>query len=67
MMDKRPKQKSVDKWTIPFHKNDLINAQLNNTGKNLVALQLKYPLHYFVEPNFRGKLTESIQLVDTLE
>ena len=45
MMKKVPKQKSVDIRPIIFHNDDTINDQLDNTGKNLVALQLKYPLH----------------------
>ena len=47
-MRKGPKQKFVDIRLIPFQNNDPINNQLDNTVKNLVALQPKYSLHSFV-------------------
>ena len=35
---------------IHFKNNDPINAQLENTGKILVALQPTYPLNFVVYP-----------------
>ena len=49
-MEKGPKQHSVDIQPIPFNNYDPINAQLDNTGKHLVALQPTYPLHSVVYP-----------------
>ena len=40
----------MDMWPIPFHNDDPINAQLDNTGKIIVALQPTPPLHSFVYP-----------------
>ena len=48
MMDKVPKQQSVDIWPIPFQNYHPINAQIDNTGKSLVALQTNYPLNSVV-------------------
>ena len=36
MMEKVSKQKYVEIWPIPFHNDDPINDQLDNTGKTLV-------------------------------
>ena len=49
-MEKVPKKKYVEIQTIPFQNDYPINAQLENTGKILVALQPKYPWHYVVYP-----------------
>ena len=54
-MEKVPNQKSVDIRPIPFHNNDPINNQLENTGDILVALQPKYPLHSVVYPISESK------------
>ena len=48
MVEKGPKQQYVEIQTIPFNNNDPINTQLENTGKYLVELQPKFPLHYVV-------------------
>ena len=48
MMEKVPKRKSVEIQPIPFHNEDLINDQLENTGKFLVALKPTSSLHYDV-------------------
>ena len=50
MMDKVPKQQSVDIWPIPFQNYHPINAHIDNTGKSLVALQPKSSLHYVTYP-----------------
>ena len=50
MMDKVPKKKYVENWTIPFQNDDTINSQLENTGHFLVALQPTPPLHSVVYP-----------------
>ena len=47
-MEKGHKQKSVDIWPISFHNDNCINAQLESTGKILVALKPKSPLNYVV-------------------
>ena len=47
-MDKGQKQQYVEIRSIPFHKYDPINAQLDNTVKIIVALQTTYPLHSVV-------------------
>ena len=49
-MDKIPKQKYVEIWSIPIHNYDPINDQLENTGKILFALQPTSPLHSCVYP-----------------
>ena len=48
MLEKETKQQSVEIWPIPFHNYDPINAQLENTGKLLFALQHTSPLHSVV-------------------
>ena len=48
MTEKLPKQKYVDILHIPFHNDDPITAQIENTCKILVALQAKPPLHSVV-------------------
>ena len=50
MMEKLPKQQYAEIQTINFHNDDPVNLQLDNTGKILVSLQPKYPLHYVVYP-----------------
>ena len=50
MMEKVPKQKSVKICPIPYHKDDPINSQLDNTRKILVAQQPKSLLCYVVFP-----------------
>ena len=49
-MEKGPKQQYVEIWTVPFHNYDPINAQVENTGKNLVVSQPTYPLYSVVYP-----------------
>ena len=39
MMEKVPKQQSIEIWHIPVKNDDTINAQIDNTGKISVALQ----------------------------
>ena len=41
MIEKVPKKQSVEVWPTPFHNDDPINSQLENTGNVLVALQPK--------------------------
>ena len=48
MMEILPKKNSVEIHPIPFQNNIPINDQLDNTGKSLVELQPKLPLHYVV-------------------
>ena len=48
MMEKLPRNNSVEIHPIPFQKNIILNDQLDNTGKSLVELQPKLPLHYVV-------------------
>ena len=50
MMEKWPKQQSVDIKPITFQNDDPREDQLENTGKRLVALQPKSPLHSIVYP-----------------
>ena len=50
MIEKGPKQKYVDIRPIPFHNDDLINYHLDNTGKNVVALQPTSRIYYVVYP-----------------
>ena len=45
MREKGPKQQYVEIRPIPFQNDDPINYQLHKTGKILVALHPKYPLH----------------------
>ena len=49
-MEKVSKQHSVDIQPKPFHNDNLLNAQLDNTGKRLVALKPTYPLYSGVYP-----------------
>ena len=60
-------QQYVDIIPIPFQNDDPINVQLENTGKTLVALQPKSLLYYVVYSISKGKLINSILVVDTLE
>ena len=48
MLDKGPKQKSVEIQHMNFHNHDLINSQIEKTGNFLVVLQPNPPLHYVV-------------------
>ena len=50
MTKKVPNQQSVEIRPIPFHNHDLINYQIENTGKSLVALQPTSLLHSVVYP-----------------
>ena len=50
IMDRGRNQQSVEIQHIPFQDYDNINAQLENTGKVLVVLQSKHPLHSIVYP-----------------
>ena len=50
MTDKEPKKQYVEIWRVPFHSDDTISAQLDNTGKSIVILQPTYPLHYILYP-----------------
>ena len=50
MMEKGPKQQSVEICPKPFRDYDPINYQLNNTGMFLVAFQPISPLHSIVYP-----------------
>ena len=50
MMEKVPKQNSIENSPLPFQNYYPVNAQLENTGKILVTLQRKPPLHYVVYP-----------------
>ena len=45
MMEKGPKQHYVQIRHIPFHNDDPISYQLENTGKTSVTLQTKSPLN----------------------
>ena len=63
MMGKGPKQKSVEIWSISFQNDDPINSQLDNTGKNVGALQPTYPLHYFVYPISEENSSTSFNLL----
>ena len=49
-MENQKKQQSVEIRTIPFHNDDPINANFEKTGKILVALKPKPPLHSIVYP-----------------
>ena len=49
IMDKEPKQKSIEIKPRPFHNDDTINAQLDNTSKTLVALQPISPLKSVIQ------------------
>ena len=55
MIEKGPRKKSVKIQPIPFQNDDPINAHIENTGKILVALQPKYPLHSVVYPISEAK------------
>ena len=46
--EKGPKQQYVDIRPLPFQNDDPINAHIDKTGKSLVALQPKSPLHSVV-------------------
>ena len=52
MMEEGPTQQSVEIRPIPFHiifiTGDPINSHFYNTGKNLVALQLKSLLYWLI-------------------
>ena len=50
MMEKVLKKQSIDIWPIRYQNYDPINAQLDNTGKSLVALQPTSPLHSVLYP-----------------
>ena len=63
MMDKVPKKKSFEICNIAFHNDDPINAHLDNTGKTLVVLQPKSPLHYVVRPISESKSSTQSNLL----
>ena len=50
MIQNRQKQQFDEIWPINFLNDDVINAQLVNKGKSLVALKSKYPLNSVVYP-----------------
>ena len=50
MIEKLPKEQSVDIWPIPFQNDDPINSHLENKGKILVSLKPKFLLHSVVYP-----------------
>ena len=50
MIEKGPKQQSVDIRPTPFQDYDPINYQIENTGNSLVALQPKSRLHSIAYP-----------------
>ena len=50
MMERIPKQQSVEIRPIPFQNIDFINYHLNSKGEIVVALQPKSPLNYVVYP-----------------
>ena len=50
MMEKGPKQQSVEIWHVPFQNYDPIDSQLGTTGKFLAILQPTSPLHSVVYP-----------------
>ena len=50
MMEKGPKKQYIEIWPTLFHNDDLMDSQIDNTGKCLVALQPSYPLHYILHP-----------------
>ena len=50
MTDEALNQQYVEIQPIPFQNYNPINDQLDNTGKSLVALKPKSPLHYVVYP-----------------
>ena len=50
MVDEGPKQQYVETRTTNFHNYNLINSQIENTGKSLVALQPTSQLHSVVYP-----------------
>ena len=63
----RTKEKYVDIRPIPFENDDSINAQLDNTGKSLVALQTKYSLHYVVYLISEAKSSTTFNLLMSLK
>ena len=62
-MGKWPKLKYVDIKPLSFQNNDPINAQLENTGKIVVALKLKPPLHYVVYPISKANSSTTFNLL----
>ena len=66
-MEKSQKQQYVEIRYIPFQNDDPINAQLENTGKILVALQPKYPLHYVVYPILEANSSTPFHLLIRLK
>ena len=50
MMEKEPNQKYFDIRPVPFHNDDPIHSQLENTGKIVVELQPTSLLYYSVYP-----------------
>ena len=63
MTEKGPKQQYVEIWTIPFQNGDPINAQLENTGNVLIALQPTPTLHYVVYPILEAYLSTPFNLL----
>ena len=60
MMEKLPKQQSVDIRTIPFHNDDPMNFQLENTGK--FYLHYKPNHHYIIFYTQFHKQTHQLHL-----
>ena len=50
IMEKVPNQQYVEIRPIPFHNENPINYQLDNTGNVLVVLQPTSPWHHIVYP-----------------
>ena len=67
IMDKVPKQKFVEIRSTPFQNDDPTRAQLDNTGKSVVALQPKSPLHYVVYAIIEANSSTTFNLLIRLD